>query len=165
MASLIFEGAQVPNQTPVSQAASCAHPGLTHLWRCVCGLPRWGAPSPAALARMLTDCRGTDHVPQNALSPPVISQGAGCNQPKIGPQRAKRRPAKPRKITGGVMCVQQSRGHCFACSVASLNQFPGHQLPGCHSLHHGTLADCLLGQDKPSAQFAGHAPFPHNPSP
>ena len=33
----------------------------------------------------------------------------------------------------------------FACSVASLNQSPGHQLPGCHSLRCGTLADYLLG--------------------
>ena len=33
----------------------------------------------------------------------------------------------------------------FACSVASLNQSPGHQLQGCHSLRCGTLADYLLG--------------------
>ena len=38
----------------------------------------------------------------------------------------------------------------FACSVASLNQSPGHQLPGCHSLRCGTLADYPLGQGKPS---------------
>ena len=53
----------------------------------------------------------------------------------------------------------------FACSVASLNQSPGHQLPGCHSLRCGTLADYLLGQDKPSTQFAGHVLLPHNPPP
>ena len=33
----------------------------------------------------------------------------------------------------------------FACSVASLNQFPGHELPGCHNLRSEALAGYLLG--------------------
>ena len=53
----------------------------------------------------------------------------------------------------------------FACSVASLNQSPGHHLPGCHNLRRGTLADYLLGQGKPSTQFAGHVLLPHTPQP
>ena len=53
----------------------------------------------------------------------------------------------------------------FACSVASLNQSPGHQLPGCHSLRRGTLAGYLLGQGMPSTQVAGLMLLPHTPLP
>ena len=42
----------------------------------------------------------------------------------------------------------------FACSVASLSQFPDHQLPGFLDLHQGILADYLLGQGATSAQAA-----------
>ena len=42
----------------------------------------------------------------------------------------------------------------FACSVASLSQFPDHQLPGFLDLHQGILADYLLGQGATSAQTA-----------
>ena len=44
----------------------------------------------------------------------------------------------------------------FACSVASLSQFPDHQLPGFLDLHQGILADYLLGQGATSAQTAVH---------
>ena len=73
------------------------------------------------------------------------------------------------------MPVPHSRGHCmpfwsmipplqvapsFACSVASLSQSPGHQLPGCHSLHCGILTDYQLGWGRPSTWFTRHADAP-----
>jgi len=36
----------------------------------------------------------------------------------------------------------------FACSVASLSQFPDHYLPGCHCLHIDNLADYQLGKGR-----------------
>ena len=45
----------------------------------------------------------------------------------------------------------------LACSVASLSQSPGHQLPGCHSLHCGILTDYQLGWGRPSTWFTRHA--------
>ena len=48
----------------------------------------------------------------------------------------------------------------FACSVASLSQSPGHQLPGCHNLHCGILTDYQLGWGRPSTWFARHADAP-----
>ena len=53
----------------------------------------------------------------------------------------------------------------FACSVASLSRSPGHQLPGCHSLHCGILADYLLGWGRPSTCSTGHAEFQSTSSP
>ena len=76
---------------------------------------------------------------------------------------------------GGVVQVLLHRGHCtlfchtipplqvapsFACSVASLSQSPGHQLPGCHNLHCGILTDYQLGWGRPSTWFARHADAP-----
>ena len=81
---------------------------------------------------------------------------------------------------GGVVHLLLSRGHCiafwpsipplqvapsFACSVASLSRSPGHQLPGCHSLHCGILTDYLLGWGRPSTCSTGHAEFQSTPSP
>jgi len=81
---------------------------------------------------------------------------------------------------GGVVHLQLSRGHCiafwpsvpplqvapsFACSVASLSRSPGLQLPGCHSLHCGILADYLLGWGRPSTCSTGHAEFQSTSSP
>ena len=81
---------------------------------------------------------------------------------------------------GGVTHLAHTRGHCitfwpsvpplqvapsFACSVASLSRFPGHQLPGFHSLRHGILADYLLGQGGPSTCVTGHAVLQCAPSP
>ena len=42
----------------------------------------------------------------------------------------------------------------FACSVASLNQSPGHQLSGCHGLRCGILTDYQLGWGRPSTWLA-----------
>ena len=95
-------------------------------------------------------------------------------------------PEKERQMlenTGGVVHLTHTRGHCitfwpsvpplqvapsFACSVASLSRFPGHQLPGFHSLRHVILADYLLGQGGPSTCVTGHdvlqytsSPYPH----
>ena len=76
---------------------------------------------------------------------------------------------------GGVVHLLLSRGHCiafwpsipplqvapsFACSVASLSRSPGHQLPGCHSLHCGILTDYQLGWGRPSTWFTRHADAP-----
>ena len=84
------------------------------------------------------------------------------------------------KKKGGVAHLAHSRGHCitfwpsvpplqvapsFACSVASLSRFPGHQLPGFRSLRHGILADYLLGQGGPSTCVTGHAVLQCTPSP
>ena len=81
---------------------------------------------------------------------------------------------------GGVVHLLLSRGHCiafwpsvpplqvapsFACSVASLSRSPGLQLPGCHSLHCGILADYLLGWGRPSTCSTGHAEFQSTSSP
>ena len=81
---------------------------------------------------------------------------------------------------GGVVHLLLSRGHCiafwpsipplqvapsFACSVASLSRSPGHQLPGCHSLHCGILTDYLLGKGRPSTCSTGHAEFQSTSSP
>ncbi len=81
---------------------------------------------------------------------------------------------------GGVTHLAHTRGHCitfwpsvpplqvapsFACSVASLSRFPGHQLPGFHSLRHGILADYLLGQGGPSTCVTGQAVLQCTPSP
>ena len=77
--------------------------------------------------------------------------------------------------TDGVARVAHRRGHClpfwpifpplqvapsFACSVASLNQSPGHQLPGYCSLHRRTLADYQLGWGRPSTWLTGHTGAP-----
>ena len=77
--------------------------------------------------------------------------------------------------TDGVARVAHRRGHClpfwpifpplqvapsFACSVASLNQCPGHQLPGYCSLHRRTLADYQLGWGRPSTWLTGHTGAP-----
>ena len=48
----------------------------------------------------------------------------------------------------------------FACSVASLNQSPGHQLSGCHGLRCGILTDYQLGWGRPSTWLARHACAP-----
>ena len=53
----------------------------------------------------------------------------------------------------------------FACSVASLSRCPGHQLPGCHSLRRGILADYLLDRGGPSTCRAGHIVLQCTPSP
>ena len=53
----------------------------------------------------------------------------------------------------------------FACSVASLCQFPGLQLPGHHSLRHGDLADYLLEWGEPSTCHAGLNKLCYTPSP
>ena len=53
----------------------------------------------------------------------------------------------------------------FACSVASLSQSPGHQLPGHHSLRHGALADYLLEWGEPSTCHAGLNKLCYTPSP
>ena len=81
---------------------------------------------------------------------------------------------------GGVVHLTLSRGHCiafwpsvpplqvapsFACSVASLSRSPGHQLPGCRSLHCGNLTDYLLGKGRPSTCSTGHAEFQSTSSP
>ena len=70
-----------------------------------------------------------------------------------------------------VVHLAPSRGHCsafnptipplqvalsFACSVASLSHSPSFQLPGWHGLHHGSLADYLLGWGRTSTCIAGH---------
>ena len=61
---------------------------------------------------------------------------------------------------GGVVLASHTRADCasfwltfpplqavpsFACSVASLSRFPGHQLPGWRGLHREILAGCLFG--------------------
>ena len=81
----------------------------------------------------------------------------------------------PSQKAGGVARVAHRRGHCapfwlifpplqvapsFACSVASLSRFPGHQLPGCRRLHSGILTDYQLGWGKPSTWFARRADAP-----
>lgn len=48
----------------------------------------------------------------------------------------------------------------FACSVASLNQSPGHQLSGCHGLRCGILTDYQLGWGRPSTWLARRACAP-----
>ena len=53
----------------------------------------------------------------------------------------------------------------FACSVASLSQSPGHQLPGHHSLRHGALADYQLEWGEPSTCHAGLNKLCYTPSP
>ena len=85
-----------------------------------------------------------------------------------------------KRAKGGVVHLQLSRGHCiafwssvpplqvapsFACSVASLSRSPGLQLPGCHSLHCGILADYLLGWGRPSTCSTGLAEFQSTSSP
>ena len=70
-----------------------------------------------------------------------------------------------------VVCLTPSSGHrtafsstipplqvalSFACSVASLSHSPSLQLPGGHGLHHGHLADYLLGWGRTSTCSAGH---------
>ena len=44
----------------------------------------------------------------------------------------------------------------FACSVASLSRCPCHYPPGHHSLRRAALAECPLGQGKPSTRPEGH---------
>ena len=44
----------------------------------------------------------------------------------------------------------------FACSVASLSRCPSHYPPGHHSLRRAALAECPLGQGKPSTRPEGH---------
>ena len=75
------------------------------------------------------------------------------------------------KIKSTVAHLAPSSGHCstfsptipplqvalsFACSVASLSHSPSFQLPGWHGLHHGSLADYLLGWGRTSTCTAGH---------
>ena len=70
-----------------------------------------------------------------------------------------------------VVHLAPSRGHCmafsstipplqvalsFACSVASLSHSPSFQLPGWHGLHHGSLADYVLGWGRTSTCTTGH---------
>ena len=43
---------------------------------------------------------------------------------------------------------------CFACSVASLDRFLGHQLPGHQSFRNDALANNLLGRGRPSTWIA-----------
>ena len=58
----------------------------------------------------------------------------------------------PLKLTIPPLRTLQS----FACSVASLSRCPYHYPPGHHSLRHAALAECPLGQGKPSTQPEGH---------
>ena len=53
----------------------------------------------------------------------------------------------------------------FACSVASLDRFRGHQLPGHQSFRNDALANNLLGQGRPSAWFARLETIPNTPPP
>ena len=53
----------------------------------------------------------------------------------------------------------------MACSVASLSQCPGHQLPGFRSLRHGILACYLLGQGGPSTCVTRRPMLQYTPSP
>ena len=70
-----------------------------------------------------------------------------------------------------VVHLAPSRGHCmafsstipplqvalsFACSVASLSHSPSFQLPGWRGLHHGSLADYVLGWGRTSTCTTGH---------
>ena len=48
----------------------------------------------------------------------------------------------------------------FACSVASLSQFPGHDQPGHRSVRRVAPAECHLGWDKPSSCSARSAQSP-----
>ena len=76
---------------------------------------------------------------------------------------------------GAVVHLVPGSGHCgtfsstvpplqvalsFACSVASLSHSPSLQLPGWHGLHHGSLADYLLGWGRASTCLAGLARTP-----
>ena len=86
------------------------------------------------------------------------------------------RPAQHNK--GTVAHLVPGRGHCsafsstipplqvalsFACSVASLSHSPSLQLPGGHGLHHGHLADYLLGWGSTSTCTAGHTELQRTP--
>ena len=53
----------------------------------------------------------------------------------------------------------------FACSVASLDRFRGHQLPGHQSFRNDALANNLFGQGRPSAWFARLETIPNTPPP
>ena len=52
----------------------------------------------------------------------------------------------------------------FACSVASLSQYPRHYLPGHRGLHHTDPAGCHLGWDRPSTWSAAHDTVPNTPA-
>jgi hypothetical protein len=80
---------------------------------------------------------------------------------------------------GRVVHLTHIRGHCItfwpsvpplqvapssSCSSASLSRFPGHQMPGFHSLRHVILADYLLGQGGPSTCVTGHDMLQNTPS-
>ena len=52
----------------------------------------------------------------------------------------------------------------FACSVASLSQYPRHYLPGHCGLHHIDPAGCHLGWDRPSTWRAAHDTVPSTPA-
>ena len=52
----------------------------------------------------------------------------------------------------------------FACSVASLSQYPRHYLPGHCGLRHVDPAGCHLGWDRPSTWRAAHDTVPNTPA-
>ena len=97
----------------------------------------------------------------NAPPPPRALQEQPCRHKRINAPHG----VSSKKVE--VVQLPPSRAHCalfwptipplqvepsFACSVSSLSQSPGLQLPGCQHLRVKNLADYLLGQDRPSTQ-------------
>ena len=155
--------------------ASSYHQASWHLPAARCHLPACTCYMPATASLLPNEASQL----QAFTRPPGICQpqGATC-QLALGRQAAQKS-LHPRLKKLAVVLVTCARGiyiplrpavppltaqRSFACSVASLSQYPRHYLPGHRGLHHTDPAGCHLGWDRPSTWSAAHDTVPNTPA-